>query len=461
MTILEKMNKRPIKIALISCFTALIIYLGFFIFFQTHFYFGTVINGVNASCKTVEQVDKELASEAATYTLELDERGNVKEQIKGSDIGLKYKVEGGIQSLKQEQNKSSWFISLFNHKALNNENVFICDENLFKASFAKLSCTDSKKIIEPKNASLSYSENKYKIVKEVIGNKTDTNILYSSIKNAVLNGNPKLDLEASKCYINPTITADSQKIKDTQTMLNKYITSKINYTYYNGSEVVDASEISKWIELDGDLKVTFNNEKMRSFVNNLTSHYNTYGTVRNFVTSLGTTIQIGGGDYGWKVNVNGEINYLIEAIKNGQTVAREPQYIQTAASHDANDLGNTYVEINLSKQHLWYYKNGSLVVQGDVVTGNVSLGLSTPSGIYKIKYKEKDTFLKGEDYNTPVTYWIPFNNNIGIHDAYWRTEFGKDIYLTNGSHGCINSPFTLAQTIYENISAGVAVVCYN
>jgi hypothetical protein len=461
MTILEKMNKKPVKIALISLFTALIIYISLFIFFQSHFYFGTVINGINASGKTAAEVDKELSSIAASYTLELDERGNAEEQIKGSEIGLKFNTEGGSQSLKEEQNKSSWFIALFNHKALNIENVFTCDENLLKGSFDKLSCVDSEKITQPKNASLVYSEGGYNIVKEVIGNKPDNNILYSSIKNAALNGNAKLNLESSKCYINPTITADSQKIKDTQSMLNKYITSKITYSYDDGSEVVDASEIRDWLVIDGDLNVAFNNAEMKSFVDSLASHYNTYGKVRSFATSLGTTISIGGGDYGWRVDTSEEISYLTNAIKNGQTAAREPQYLQKGASHSSNDIGNTYVEINLSKQHLWYYKNGALVVQGDVVTGNESEGLGTPTGIYRIKYKEKDATLKGQDYNSPVTYWMPFNNNIGIHDALWRTQFGGQIYLTKGSHGCINSPYSLAQTIFENISAGVPVVCYN
>jgi len=460
MLIPEKLSKREIKLTLISIFAAIIIYSSFFIFFQTHFYFGTVINGINASCKTTKYLDSELTNKASAYIIQLDERDNVKEQIKGSEIGLKFNTKGGSQALKEEQNKSSWFIALFNHKAINIDNVFTCDENLLKSYFSKLKAVESKNITEPKNATLAYSGEGYKVVKEVYGNKIDKDIFYSSIKNAVLNGKLKLDLEAEKCYVNPTITADSKKVKDTQSMLNKYITSNIKYTYDGGSEVVDVTKISSWIELDDNLNVSFNNAKMRSFVNVLAGHYNTYGKTRDFVTSLGTTIKISGGDYGWKVDVSGEIKYLIDTIKNGQAVAREPQYIQKAASHDKNDLGNTYVEINFTKQHVWYYKNGSLVVEGDVVTGNVSKGLGTPSGIYRLKYKEKNAVLQGEDYSTPVTYWMPFNGNVGIHDAIWRDKFGGDIYLTKGSHGCINSPYSLAQTIYENISAGVPVVCF-
>jgi lipoprotein-anchoring transpeptidase ErfK/SrfK len=99
-------------------------------------------------------------------------------------------------------------------------------------------------------------------------------------------------------------------------------------------------------------------------------------------------------------------------------------------------------------------------VEGDVVTGNVSLNDATPVGIYRLKYKEKNATLKGEGYSSPVSFWMPFNGGIGIHDANWRSVFGGEIYKTNGSHGCINSPYNLAQTIFDNINAGTPVVCY-
>ena len=160
------------------------------------------------------------------------------------------------------------------------------------------------------------------------------------------------------------------------------------------------------------------------------------------------------------VDRSGEIKDLIVAIKGGQTITKQPNYTQTAASHDANDIGNTYVEINMTKQHLWFYKNGSLVVQGDVVTGNVSINDATPKGVYRLKYKEKDATLKGEGYSVPVAEFMPFNGGIGIHPATWRNKFGGSIYLKNGSHGCINSPPSLARTIYDNIDANTAIVCY-
>jgi hypothetical protein len=460
MALPEKLNRGTVKTTIFKLFCAFMICSIFYMYFQTHFYLGTVINGVNFSCKTTKEVEEVLTDLALSYTLELDEQGGVKEQIKGSEIGLKFNAEVGSQSIKKEQNRVNPFVAIFNHRALKIDNALTYDENLLKDRLAKLSCVDGTKVTETKNATLVYAKDGYKIVKEIYGDKADEDILYTSIIDAVLHNKTKLDLEKAKCYPVPTILADSQQVKDTKRMLEKYITAKITYRYAGGRAVVDANEIVQWLELENDLNVIFNNAKMKSFVNALASHYNTYGTVRDFATATGAAIKIGGGDYGWRVDINGEIAYLTEAVKNGETASREPLYSQRGASYSANDIGNTYVEINLAAQHLWYYQNGALLAEGDVTTGNVSSGNGTPTGIYRLKYKDTNAVLRGEDYSVPVAYWMPFNNDIGIHDATWRTEFGGKIYLTSGSHGCINAPYSLAETIFSNISPGTPVVCY-
>jgi hypothetical protein len=56
---------------------------------------------------------------------------------------------------------------------------------------------------------------------------------------------------------------------------------------------------------------------------------------------------------------------------------------------------------------------------------------------------------------------MPFNNNIGLHDAVWRDTFGSDLYLTSGSHGCINLPYLIAKKIYGYIQKGTPVLCYH
>jgi len=460
MTVHIKKHNKSIKYIIISFSILLIIHFGMTMYFRNHFYFGSVINGVNASGKTAEELDKEISSKITVYSLELEERGNTKEQIKAADIGLRYDGKGKSQALKDTQNSSPWVYSLFESKDSKLYKAVTYDEKLLKECVDKLSCFNSKNIIKPKNASLKYSDSGYQVIKEVNGNKINKDILYSSVVNAIQSGQTKLNLESVSCYENPMYTSNSQKIKDTRNTLNKYVASKITYNYNGGNEVLDGTTIHDWLQVDENLTITFDDKKIKSFVNSMARNYNTYGRKRDFVTSLGTTVKVSGGNYGWLVNVKGEIKDLIADIKEGQTINKEPKYSQTAVSHKANDIGDTYVEINLAKQHLWFYKNGSLVVEGDVVTGNASKKRSTPAGVYRINYKEKNATLDGEDYSVPVSYWMPFNGGIGIHDASWRKTFGGDIYLKSGSHGCVNAPNYVANKIFNNISAGTPVVCY-
>ncbi len=118
------------------------------------------------------------------------------------------------------------------------------------------------------------------------------------------------------------------------------------------------------------------------------------------------------------------------------------------------------MEINLTAQHLFLYKDGVLLLESDLVSGSLARGDDTPPGVYGITYKQRNAVLTNEDYRTPVSWWMPFNRNIGLHDAGWRRSFGGSIYRTNGSHGCINLPPSAAEEIYQNIEKGTAVICY-
>ena len=242
--------------------------------------------------------------------------------------------------------------------------------------------------------------------------------------------------------------------------IRQYITSTITYRVGNDTEVLDKSTIKKWLKVDKNFEITFDEENIKEYLHTLSIIYNTVGKKRDFATSSGITVEVSGGDYGWLINSNEEMKELITIIKGGQIITKEPIYKQIASSHAENDMGNTYVEINMTKQHLWFYKNGSIVVEGNVVTGNISKNHSTPIGIYRLKFKQKDATLKGAGYNTHVNFWMPFNGGIGIHDANWRSDFGGKIYMTRGSHGCVNAPQYLASIIFNNIDEGTPVICF-
>ncbi|MGH4139949.1 L,D-transpeptidase family protein [Clostridium sp.] len=456
-------HKKIVLGIIISICTLLIIYFGMAIYFMNHFYFGSEINSINVSGKIVEDVNEQMASEIQKYQLNIKERGGINEQIRGGKIGLRYDVNGGFREFKDKQNPYKWISAVFNAKDSKMIAGVKYDKNLLKEQVNKLSCFDSSKGIEPKNAGYKYtSTNKgYVIVKEVIGNKGNKDILYNDVIDAVSMGETRIDLESINYYVKPQYTSQSPKVVATRNMLNKYVSSKITYTFGKNKEILDGSTINKWFKVDENSKITLNEKKVETYMEVLASEYNTVAKTRNFASSSGQVINIDGGTYGWAINKAKEIQDLISMIKEGKSIAKEPAYYQTALYHGTDDIGNTYVEIDLSEQHLWFYKNGELITQGDVVTGNDGSDKTrTPTGIYQINYKERNATLKGEGYASPVNFWLPFNGGIGIHDASWQPKFGGDRYKTNGSHGCVNSPYNVAKIVYENIEAGTPVVCY-
>lgn len=228
-----------------------------------------------------------------------------------------------------------------------------------------------------------------------------------------------------------------------------------------GNITVSKEEMSKWLKTDKNMKVTFNNEAMEEFVSDFASKYDTVNKGHTLKTSWGTTVTVPSGNYGWKLNQESELETLKENVKAKKQVTREPIYSRKASSHGSNDYGSTYVEINLTAQHLYFYKNGQKIVDSDFVSGNLAKGYDTPTGTYALTYKDKDAVLRGPGYASPVTFWMPFNGGVGMHDASWRSTYGGTIYKTNGSHGCINLPYSAAQKIFNNISTGDPVLVYN
>lgn len=458
---MEKLKKKETKfgIGIILCIF-LCIYLGISAYFTNRFCFGTIINSVNVSGKTVKEAEKKIYAEVKTYTLQLQERNNVKEQIKGTDINLKYNPNGEIKKLKDKQNSFMWILSLFNKEKFETTEEISYDEELLNNIFNGLSCFDSRKIIEPKSPVLEYKENGYVIHDEIYGNKVKEDTLYSYVVESITTGKKIIYLELSSCYEEPRFTSRSKEVYKAKNILDKYTSSKITYNFGNRTEVLEGSTISTWLSVDENFQVVIDEKKVNSYILKLSSTYSTLGKKRQFVTSLGITVEVGGGNYGWLIDKTKEKNALISDIKNGENITKEPIYAQTAVSHDENDIGNTYVEINMSRQHLWFYKDGSLIVAGDIVTGNVSRNNSTPVGVFRLNYKQKDATLKGENYESSVKFWMPFYGNVGMHDASWRSSFGGKIYRTNGSHGCVNLPYYVASSIFNLIEEGTPIICY-
>lgn len=128
---------------------------------------------------------------------------------------------------------------------------------------------------------------------------------------------------------------------------------------------------------------------------------------------------------------------------------------------DVDGLSDKFIEIDLGSQKLDFYVGRNVMLSSDIVSGQVgSKDTETRIGCFNIYKFEKDTYLVGKDYRQHVNYWMPFDGSIGMHDALWRSKFGGDIYLTNGSHGCINLPLNIAKDVYDNSNLDTKVLVH-
>jgi hypothetical protein len=431
------------------------------VYYNTHFYTNTYINGVKVSNLTVSQVEDAINEEVKSFNLTLKGRNDLTGQIHGQNINLITLFDGDLQDLLKEQSSFMWPVSLFKAHYLEIGTMFEYDEDMLAEQIDKLVFLKDENVIEPENAHISdYGENGYEVIPETMGSKVNKEKLTEVIKDAFVSLDSEISLEDTNSYEVAKITSDNPDLLDVLNEMNKIAGTKITYEFGDNVEVLDGSKISDWLSVDENEKVQLSSDKVKEYVDYIGKTYNSFGRTRTFTTSYGDVIEIAGGDYGWWLDRSTEVKQLTELILNGANQVKEPTYFQTAQQYGKDDIGNTYVEVNLTAQHLFYYKDGKLILETDFVSGNMSKNYGTPTGTFPVQYKENDATLKGEDYATPVKYWMPFNGNVGFHDAYWRSEFGGKIYKTSGSHGCINMPPAAAKVMFENIKRGVAVLVY-
>ena len=445
-----------------------VVYIGIALYFGSHFMFYTKINGNDVALKSVSQVESKLKKDVGDYVLTLKESDGSTEEIDGSDISLEYVQSDELAKCIKQQNNFLWIISLWNHPQIEASVGVKYDKEALADEVSGLNCMDKKNQTKSKNAYPKFMDTRFEIETEVIGTEIDEDAFNEAIKEALDGFQSELDLTKEGCYIKPDYTKDSQEVKDAAEKMNSYLGAKVTYDFSPKTEVVDSSVISQWVKVNKKMKVKFDKDAVKKYIQSLASKYNTRGKTRTFKTATGNTVKVDGGDYGWCIAQDSEYKELTKNIKKGETVTREPKYLSKAASHDTMDMGDTYAEVDLTNQRAYFIKKGKVVLSTDVVTGNPNKGNATPPGVYSLTYKTKNATLRGErrpdgtySYETPVKYWMPFNGGIGFHDASWQPTFGGSRYKSHGSHGCVNLPPSVAPKMYELVYKDVPVVCHN
>lgn len=457
----RKARRKVSGIVVLELMMIVLIIAAFILFFLTeknkyenYFYRGTVINGVDCSLLTVDEAKIQIEIKEEEYAIEIDFKDNEVEEISGAEINYTVSnLQEKLENIKKQQERSIFFKG-----KTYSFNDFSYDEGKLVAELASKKELKTPYMAEKTKISYIFNPSSKRFeIKEQEVYYLDFDEVVKEVAEAIQNEETKISVES--LYSMPDRTEELDKI-------NSLINAKITYTLPNGDKhVLDADTLHTWLVQNEEGMYIKDeevwNKNIEQFVEELSSLVDDTGKKREFKpTGKNEKVLLEGGDYGYMLDKETEITQLKEELEGQQVVTREPCYQKKEVSKENSGLGESYVEIDLTRQKVWVYVDGKLEIETDCVTGCINKGHATPTGIFTLTYKQEDRILRGPGYASPVNYWMPFNGGIGLHDATWRSSFGGEIYVSNGSHGCINLPLEAARKLYNIINYDMPIIVY-
>ena len=431
---------------------------------------GTCINGLDCSDMEPDEVCAILDSQIQDYVLEVTGRDPENPEsvavlgtISPEDISMHRKDSDQlVHEVFSRQNPYLWFEMFWNEgNSYEFEQEITFETEKLTSYLAGWEAYGDTSIVEPKDAYMSDylpEENAYRVIPDTRGSKLDGVMTIPAIESALYAMEKQVDIEDTGCYADAKVRVNDQKLNELADQVNSMLATTINYNWYGTEFTVGREEMSKWVSLvDG--QPTLDEDAVREFVNNAKKEYDPKGKTYVFHTSLGADVKLKVKS-GWVSDAEKEGEELIRLIREGAVTERHPASSTEDYVFFDGTVGDSYAEVDLTNQHMYFYYQGELVLETDFVSGDVASGHATPEGIFAVTFKEKDRILRGPDYESFVHYWMPFYGGYGMHDAMWRRVFGGSIFLDNGSHGCVNLPLKNAEKIYGYVEKGFPVVCY-
>ena len=477
-------------------------YLALSLYYMNRFPYGTWINQIYCTGKSVAQVSHILSQQNEYKGIAVTDTNGDTFTVCASDIALQADYTAPLQKNMDMQNPFAWGIHLMEESHRNVTADYIFDMDQLNHIISKWPLWD--KADSDRTVTIVPTQNGYQLQNQM----TDIpvkNSITKAVRDAIASGKKELNLaDIPGCYQDQKLTESMQSVCDTYSKIAELQNFKLTYLFGTQKKDIDATAISGWFVTQPELDKVRRERKQRnnpgsglfiaagqeisfpkdyriengfatdaegnlliseaamySFLQEMFGQYDTIGSTRQFQATSGRNVTVEGGTYGNEIDLGEEFSYFKNAFMNGKSGQRIPQYTVKALEQGADDIGGTYIEIDMMDQKLYYYEDRKLLITMPVVTGSIKMHRQTPEGVYYIYSKGRNKVLRGQGYASFVHYWMAVYKGVGIHDASWRDEFGGEIYETGGSHGCINGPGEQICKLYGMVKTGTPVILFD
>lgn len=467
--------KKTTKRLLLAVLLCLILLLtGYFVlafYYREGFSLNTWINGVYCTGKTVEEVNSELLSHTEAPNIRIVDRTGKEYTIPLADADYRADYSNALEHYRQEQNPYLWVDNVLFHSRRVLSPAVTVDVAALRKAYDSLEFVQAEQQKKQDYSLYLDAAGEY-VFTDGLANRIDLEKAFLALENKVENGQETLNLQDSGCYYDITPDETQKALRNLWREIEKYQNCDIVYCFGEERHPVTAADCASFLVKENGLPIldekgsfVLDEEAVTAYVQQLAEEYDGYGRTRQFHSTRGDVITIEGGTYGSKLDQKKEVTYLMEhlldaGVHTGTPQSHVPTYEREAFCYGKDDIGDTYIEVDMTQQKMYYYEKGALRLETDVVTGNMRRHMGTPEGVNFVYNKQKDRVLRGQGYASPVKFWVPVKGSIGIHDASWRKEFGGDIYQTAGSHGCINTPKDKMEELYDMVQIGTPVVMF-
>ncbi|MCR5487674.1 MAG: L,D-transpeptidase/peptidoglycan binding protein [Lachnospiraceae bacterium] len=460
---------RGIVLGIIAVFV--LSYLAMACFYSNHFSCNLYANNLHLTGMGIEEANRYLlANEENSYTLVIAENGSEVGKLKDKDIRSEYDYTNELKRLKAQESALVWFPYLTYERR-----VSIRPELRFSREHAE----DSIRSLEPVTKLPDEQDNSVRIRKspsegyELVGpedTQPDKDTLVGIILDTMQDGDTYLDLAKVDYNAETKYSEEQKKTLELFRKIDQCQNTRITFQDKGQEMTIDKETIAGFFSkddeggfiTDSEGRPKLDMDRVKECAEEISGQFTTEGTKVYWKKFKGGTVSVNAGAFGRTVDTEALTGHIADLLRHGWNYTGPPDYLpkEKTDAKVPTEIGDTYIEVDMTEQKLYYIKHGRLFMESDVVTGCHNRKNDTPEGMNYIYFMQRNRTLVGPDYRTPVKYWMAFINHVGLHDANWRGSFGGEIYKSNGSHGCVNLPVDFAGQLYENVHVGMPVITY-